>query len=115
MRPAFTRQRIDEVKVTAAAADTARADAVAVSQRAAAAITAVPAVPADRTDLSSELELLERELASAAGITRDTERAMAELLRQRDELRGLLGAYKAKAARLCAAEDPHLAIRGRRL
>jgi hypothetical protein len=30
---------------------------------------------------------------------------------KRDELRGLLGAYKAKAARLGAAEDPGLAGR----
>ena len=30
------------------------------------------------------------------------------VLSQRDELRGLLGAYQAKAARLGAAEDPGL-------
>jgi hypothetical protein len=67
---------------------------------------------ADRwTRLSSELDLLERELASVAGNYRDTERTVAQLLHQRDELRGLLSADKAKAARLGAAEDPHLAAR----
>ena len=36
---------------------------------------------------------------------------MAGLLSRRDELRGLLEAYKAKAARLGAAEDPGLTDR----
>ena len=124
------RQRIDEVTVAAAAAHTARENAIAACQRAAARITAVPEVPADRTDLharvaaldtllaggrwtrlSAEFDLLERELASAAGNFRATERAVVALLSRRDELRGLLDAYQAKAARLGAAEDPHLAAR----
>jgi hypothetical protein len=90
----------------------------------------VSEVPADRTDLharvaaldtllaggrwtrlSAEFDLLERELASAAGNFRATERAVVALLSRRDELRGLLDAYQAKAARLGAAEDPHLAAR----
>jgi hypothetical protein len=124
------RQRVAAVSEAAAAAHAAREDAAAACQRAAEKITAVPAVPADRTDLSariaaldsllaagrwtrlsSELDLLERELASATSNFRDTERTVAGLLSRRDELRGLLEAYKAKAARLGAAEDPGLAAR----
>jgi len=123
-------QRIAAVTAAAAAAHAAREDAAAACARAAAKITAVPAVPADRTDLSariaaldsllaagrwtrlsSELDLLERELASATSDFRDTERTVAGLLGRRDELRGLLDAYKAKAGRLGAAEDPGLAAR----
>jgi len=124
------RQRVAAVATAVAAAHAAREDAAAACQRAAAKVTAVPAVPADRTDLSariatldsllaagrwtrlsSELDLLERELASATSSFRDTERTVAGLLSRRDELRGLLDAYKAKAARLGAAEDPDLAAR----
>jgi len=91
-------QRIAAVTAAAAAAHAAREDAAAACARAAAKITAVPAVPADRTDLtariaaldsllaagrwtrlSSELDLLERELASATTDFRDTERAVAGL------------------------------------
>ena len=123
-------QRIAAVTAAAAAAHAAREDAAAACARAAAKITAVPAVPADRTDLtariaaldsllaagrwtrlSPELDLLERELASATTDFRDTERAVAGLLGRRDELRGLLDAYKAKAGRLGAAEDPGLDAR----
>jgi hypothetical protein len=122
------RQRIAAVTAAADVAHSAREDAAAACLRAAAKITAVPEVPADRSDLSariaaldallaagrwtrlsSELDLLERELASATSNFRDTERTMATLLSRRDELRGLLDAYKAKAARLGAAEDPGLA------
>jgi hypothetical protein len=124
------RQRIDAVTAAAAAVSAAREDAVAAHQRAVARITAVPEVPPERTDLharvaaldtllaggrwtrlSAEFDLLERQLASAASNFRDTERTVATLLSRRDELRGLLDAYKAKAARLGAAEDPHLAAR----
>ena len=40
---------------------------------------------------------------------REAERAVVAAMAKRDELRGLLGAYKAKAARLGGAEDPGLA------
>jgi hypothetical protein len=122
------RQRIAAVTAAADAARTAREDAAAACLRAAEKITAVPSVPAERSDLSariaaldtllaagrwtrlsSELDLLERELASATSNFRDTERTVATLLSRRDELRGLLAAYKAKAARLGAAEDQGLA------
>jgi len=63
------------------------------------------------TRLSSELDVIERELASATSNSRDTERTVAALLDRRDELRGLFDAYKAKAARVGATEDPSLDAR----
>src|SRR2546430_15715889 len=63
------------------------------------------------TRLGSELDLLDRELATATAGFKEAERAMVAAMAKRDELRGLLGAYKAKAARLGAVEDPGLAER----
>jgi hypothetical protein len=127
------RQRITEVTTTAAAA--ARAayeDALAAWQRAAAKISAeaLPAQPPGLADLTvrladldrllaagrwsrlaSELDEIERELATATGNLRATERTVVDALSRRDELRGMLGAYQAKAARLGAAEDPGLTER----
>jgi hypothetical protein len=124
------RQRIAEVTAAAAAARAASQDAAAAWQRAAAKIAAeaLPAQPADIGDMSarladletllasgrltrleSELDQLERELAAAAKNYRDAEQAVVGIIGRRDELRGLLGAYQAKAARLGAAEDPGLA------
>ena len=124
------RQRIAAVTAAADAARAAHDDAAAAGLHAAATITAVPLVPVGRTDLSariaaldtllaadrwtrlsSELDVIERELASATSNSRDTERTVAALLGRRDELRGLFDAYKAKAARLGATEDPRLAAR----
>lgn len=124
------RQRIAAVTAAADAARAAHENVAAACLRAAAKITAVPPVPVDRTDLSariaalvtllaagrwtrlsSELDLIERELASATSNSRDTERTVAALLGRRDELRGLFNAYRAKAARLGATEDPSLAAR----
>jgi hypothetical protein len=126
------RQRIAEVTAASAAARAVGEDATAAWQRAAAKIAAaaLPAQPADLGDLSgrladletlltsgrltrleSELDRLERELAAATKSYRDTEQAVVGILGRRDELRGLLGAYQAKAARLGAAEDPGLAER----
>ena len=124
------RQRIAAVTAAADAARAAHEDAAAACLRAAAKITAVPLVPVGRTDLSariaaldtllaagrwtrlsSELDLIERELASATSNSRDTERTVAALLGRRDELRWLFDAYKAKAARLGVTEDPRLAAR----
>jgi hypothetical protein len=124
------RQRIAAVTAAADAACTAHEDAAAACLRAAAKITAVPPVPVGRanlsarivaldtllaagrwTRLSSELDLIERELASATSNSRDTERTVAALLGRRHELRGLFDAYQAKAARLGATEDPSLAAR----
>ena len=125
-------QRVAEVTAAAAAARSAREDAVTAWQQAAVKIVAeaLPPVPPDMADLSgrlndlgtllaggrwtrlaSELDLLDRELATATAGFRDAERAVVAALAKRDELRGLLGAYKAKAARLGGAEDPGLAER----
>jgi hypothetical protein len=120
-------QRIAALRAAADAARAARSDAVLAYQRTAAKITTVPPVPdfaidpatrlarldallaAGRwTPLASELDLLERELAAAADQFHESERAVVSLLRKRDELRGFLDAYKAKAARLGAAEDAAL-------
>ena len=126
------RQRVDEVRAAAAAARAARDDAAAAWQRAAEKIAAaaLPPPPAESADLSarlaglgplmdggrwprlaSELDLLDRELAAATASFREAERAAVSALARRDELRGLLGAYKAKAARLGAVEDTALAQR----
>jgi hypothetical protein len=133
--------RIAGVTAAAERARAAREDAGAAWQRAAARIAAqaMPPPPADLdapaglgglsdlaarlagldallaagrwTRLESELDLLEQELAAATTKFIDTERAVVALMSRRDELRGLLGAYKAKAARLGAAEDTALAQR----
>jgi hypothetical protein len=126
------RQRVDDARTAAAAARSARDDAVAAWQRAAAKIAAgaLPPPPAELADLSarlaglgplldagrwprlaSELDLLDRELATATARFHEAERASVAALAKRDELRGLLGAYKAKAARLGAVEDAALAER----
>jgi chromosome segregation ATPase len=123
-------QRVAEVTTAAATARSAREDAVAARQQAAVKIAAEalpPSLP-DMADLSgrladlgalladgrwtrlaSELDLLERELATATAGFKAAERAVVAAMAKRDELRGLLGAYKAKAARLGGAEDSGLA------
>jgi hypothetical protein len=126
------RQRIAEVATAAAAARAAYEDAAAAWQRAAAKITAqaLPAEPVDLADLSvrladldrmlaagrwsrlaAELDEIERDLGAVTASFRDTERTVVGVMSRRDELRGLLGAYQAKAARLGAAEDPGLTER----
>jgi hypothetical protein len=126
------RQRIAEVSTAATAARAAYEDAAAAWQRAAAKIAAeaLPAQPPRPADLSirladldtllaggrwtrlaSELDEIDRDIAAATAVLRDTERAAAAVMSRRDELRGLLGAYQAKAARLGAAEDPGLTER----
>jgi hypothetical protein len=107
----------------AAAARAAHADAVAAAARAAAKVIVRDQVPpfvdpsprlaavADLratgrwTRLAADLDTLDRDLSAATAQFKDAERRMAGLLASRDELRGLLGAYKAKAARLGAIED----------
>jgi hypothetical protein len=120
------RQRIDELAAAAAAARAARQDAVAARQNAATRITALPPVPPEINPpplaslgslaaggqwsrLAAELDRCDAELAAAAAQTAGLRAAAADALDKRDELRGLLRAYKAKAARLGAAEDPGLA------
>jgi hypothetical protein len=121
------RQRIAVLRTTADSARAAYAQAQDAYQRVAAKISAVPPVPGF-TDPAPRLAALEPLLASGnwpalsaalAELERDTpsvlakcaesERTVVSLLSQRDELRGLLDAYKAKAGRLGAAEDSGLA------
>jgi hypothetical protein len=125
-------QRVGELRTAVAAARAARDDAVAAWQRAAEKIaaSALPPPPGEPADVSarlagldpllaagrwarlaSELDLLDRELATATAHFKEAERASVSALARRDELRGLLGAYKAKAARLGAIEDAVLAQR----
>jgi hypothetical protein len=119
-------ERIAALRTAAEAVSGARSDALLAYQRAAARLTSVPPVPdaldpaaplarldsllaAGRwTTLSSELTRLERDLAAELDKFRESERTVVALLGRRDELRGLLDAYKAKAARLGAAEDADL-------
>ncbi len=126
------RQRIAGVTAAAATARSVREDAVAAWRLAAAKIAAgaLPPEPGSLADLSarlagldsllasgrwtrlaSELDLLDRELTAATAAFTATERAVVAAMAKRDELRGLLGAYKAKGARLGAVEDPGLAER----
>jgi hypothetical protein len=114
-------QRIAAVAAMVAAAADAAREAAAARARAAAKITAdaLPPAPADPAGLAGrlagleplraqarwsrlagELDAIAREAAAALAGARDTERAARDLLGRRDELRGLLGAYAAKAARL---------------
>jgi len=126
------RDRIAEVAAAAASARAARDDAMAAWRRAAEkfAAGALPPEPPGIADLSarlagldalltagrwprlsSELDEVEHGLAAATAQFRDTERAALALLNRREELRGLLDAYQAKAARLGAAEDSGLTER----
>src|SRR5215472_578750 len=58
--------------------------------------------------LAAELDTIDAEAAAATQQCREAQRAAEALLGRRDELRGLLGAYQAKAARLGAAENTEL-------
>lgn len=115
--------RLAAVRRAADAARAAYSDALAARDRAAAKVIVRVTVP-DFPDpsarlaavaglraagrwprLASELDLLERDLAAEIKDFRETERRLATLLDRRAELRGLLDAYRAKAARLGAIED----------
>jgi hypothetical protein len=126
------RQRVADVTAAAATVRAAREDADAAWQRAAAKIAAeaLPAQPPGLADLTArladldsllaagrwtrlaaELDEIERDLATATANFRNAEREVVDVMSKREELRGLLGAYQAKAARLGAAEDPGLTER----
>jgi hypothetical protein len=119
------RRRIDALTAAVSAARAARADAVTAWQRAAQRIAALPPLPPGIAEppldslaalagagrwaaLAAELDQCEGALAAAVKQTEECERSAATGLANRDELRGLLGAYKAKAARLGVAEDAGL-------
>jgi len=120
------RQRIDGLAAAVAAARAARQDAIAARWDAATRITALPPPPPDVaapplaslaaladtgqwSRLAAELDRCEAELAAASAQTADLRQTAADAMGKREELRGLLRAYKAKAARLGAAEDAGLA------
>ncbi len=121
-------QRIAEVSAAVTAARAAWQDASAARERAATRIATsftdplpdvaglaasldglAGLVTAGRwTRLESELGVLAGQAAAAARRCREAEQSAAALLGQRDELRGLLDAYRAKAARFGAIEDSGL-------
>jgi hypothetical protein len=120
------RQRIDAVSATAASAVAAWKDALEARQRAAVKIAGelLPVIPVsypaagfqrEALDalasggqwqrLSAEIDRAERNLAAEIASWQAAADAAGATLSQREELRGMLQAYKAKAARLGAAED----------
>jgi hypothetical protein len=120
------RQRIDAVAAVAASATAAWRDALDARERAAVKIAEefLPARPApsaasgfQRDDLealvaagqwqrlSDEVDRAERDLTARVASYRAVADAADATLSRREELRGMLQAYKAKAARLGAAED----------
>jgi hypothetical protein len=120
------RQRIDGLAAAASSARAARQDAVTARHDIQVRISALPPLPPDVPEpplaslgalaadrqwsrLAAELDRCEAELAAATAQTVGVRETAAAALDKRDELRGLLRAYKAKAARLGAAEDPDLA------
>jgi chromosome segregation ATPase len=128
---ADAQRRIAAVTAAVAASAAAWQDAKAARDRAATKIaTALPPPPAEPAGLdaalaaldtlraagrwarlAAELDAIGTEAAAATERYRDAERAAVALLGRRDELRGLLDAYQAKAASLGAAEDAELTAR----
>jgi hypothetical protein len=121
-------QRIAAVTVVVTAARQAWQDAMAARKRAFARIAAgeLPAPP-DVSGLAvqlagldvlaaegrwirldAELDGLSRQATAIAAGCRDAEQQAVALVERRDELRGLLDAYRARAAKLGGAEDPDL-------
>lgn len=124
-------QRISAAAMAVSAAREAWQDAMAARERAASRIAAaaLPQPPevrglADRLAaldalkaagrwprLASELDLLEGQAEAVARGCREAERQATGLMDRRDELRGLLDAYQARAAKLGGAEDSELDAR----
>jgi len=122
-----SRQRIAALRTAIDAARAAYARADVAYQQACARIAAVTPIGvfADPTPrlaaldpllaagnwpaLAAALDDLERNTQAVLNKNLESERALVSLISQRDELRGLLDAYRAKAGRLGAAEDPGLA------
>jgi Protein kinase domain len=121
------------IAAAAAAVSGARAawqDAMAAQERTAARIAAallpVPEIAslADRlaaldgltaaghwAQLASDLDVIEKQAAAASAACREAEQEAVALLDRREELRGLLDAYRARATRLGAIEDTELEAR----
>jgi hypothetical protein len=128
--PADADARIGAATAAVSAARAAWQDAMAARERAAARIAApLPAAPevaglADQlaalsglkaagrwSHLASELDVIEKRATTTAAQCQQAERDAVALLDRRDELRGLLDAYRARAARLGAIEDTELEAR----
>ncbi len=121
--------RIASATAAVVAAQNARQDAEAARQRSAVkiAVEKLPELPdvgglTDRlatleklraagrwTRLLSEIDVIEEQAASEAQRCREAEREAASLLDRRDELRGLLDAYRARGAQIAGAENRELA------
>jgi hypothetical protein len=121
-------RRITAAAASVSAAQRARGDAVAAQERATAKIAvSAPAPPPEVSELiarlaaldalkatgswtrlADELDLIEEQAAAATSRSRDAEQQATALLDRRDELRGLLDAYRARAAKLGGAEDGDL-------
>ncbi|MCO5989025.1 hypothetical protein NE235_23235 [Actinoallomurus spadix] len=71
-------------------------------------LAALGAVRGRWTEIAGRVAQLEEAAASALDQTRTTVATIAGLLERRDELRGRLDAYRAKAGRLGGLEDPEL-------
>lgn len=120
--------RITSATEAVTAARNAHQDADAARQRSAVkiAVDKLPVLPdvaalADRlatlgklraagrwTRLLSEIDVIDEQAAAAAQTCREAEREAAGLLDRRNELRGLLDAYRARAAKIGGAEDQNL-------
>jgi hypothetical protein len=122
------RARIDALAAAATAARAARQEAVGAWRETSVRVGPLPPLPPDLADaplaglstlasrgqwrqLETELGRCEAELARFGRETDELRGSASAALNQRDELRGLLRAYKAKAARLGAAEDANVAAR----
>jgi hypothetical protein len=123
--------RIAAATAAVSAAQNARQDAEAARHRSAAkiAVDKLPELPdvaglASRlatlsnlrsagrwTRLLAEIDAIEEQAAAATARCREAEREAAGLLDRRDELRGMLDAYQARAGHLGAAEDSDLSAR----
>lgn len=71
-------------------------------------LAALDALRGRWTELAARVRDLERAAATALERARETARTIAGLIERRNELRGRLDAYRAKAGRLGHAEDPEL-------
>jgi chromosome segregation ATPase len=125
-------QQVAEVAAAIAAAQQAHSDATAARERAASRIIlaaennllpdvsvltrraeGLQALRASGrwTRLASELDLISKQAAAVTKQCRDAEQAAAGLVERRNELRGLLDAYRAKAGGTGGAENDELARR----
>jgi hypothetical protein len=121
-------QRLAEVRAAVEGASQAHADATVARERAASRIFAAEKDPlpdvsgfsirledltalssAGRwTRLASELDLIGKQVTTATRQCRDAEQAAAGLIEARNELRGMLDAYRAKAGGTGGAENAEL-------